>query len=817
MNRTPFLVGGLFVAIVGAGAYWLGPRLLRRPPRTDPAPSLPSRPGDGSDPSRPGTRARPKDGAPGAARAPTLVVTTADGKVVPEERRRFSGPADDRGLPGTFVRAEGSAWTRLPPSDEDGAIRVRLAPAAPPLSILVVEPDGRPAPGVVVVYGPGGHASVATDVGGRAVIDGAEPGLLRLGVGAGMRAAAPVRVRMGVDTSATIALEPAWTIAVRVEDEAARAIAGARVRARGFDGRRAPDALTGADGIARVTSRVDERLALSVSAPGRETTAVELTPPDPRAPLTSDVTVRLVPARGSIEGRIDAPAGGAGALRLLAEPAVLAPLREVLGPEDVADLSLEGDVRTGAIAFAGLDPSVPWRLSLRGGVVPEDHVLRPDDPTARFLTLRPERIAPAARPIDRPGPSDAVALRGRVVDVRGAPLRGVTITASGRRALSDADGLFVLPGMVAAAVVDVTYGFADGADAGAVNATEFAPWYAARATVGDEPRTLVLPRAAALRARLTDGVRGTPLSWARIVVLDGDGDVRFDAPVATRDGDVRLEGLVPGTSGTLVALAPGLRRDVPLALKAGETVDAGEIGLVRAGRVTGTVKDRKGAPIPGAIVAAMEDGRVERGGFTVAFGRDLVLRRTRSDERGSFAIEGLDLSRPAALGIYADGYAPTARRALWTAEETATVSATLVRGGGVKLELFDDARERVPGAFVELEDARTGVRTVDVLRRAALGSFVGSSEDVRRASGSFLLEDPATPGVYRIGPVEPGAYEVIVTCAGFRPERAKLTVPDTESGAYRPIPADVLDWRLELTREGPKPPAPSAPGVPPVR
>ena len=73
---------------------------------------------------------------------------------------------------------------------------------------------------------------------------------------------------------------------------------------------------------------------------------------------------------------------------------------------------------------------------------------------------------------------------------------------------------------------------------------------------------------------------------------------------------------------------------------------------------------------------------------------------------------------------------------------------------------------------------------------------------MRRATASFLAEDPALPGVYRLGPVEAGQYELVVSRPGYARQRTKFTVPDTETGAYRAIPSDVMDWRLELTPVG---------------
>lgn len=812
MNRTPLLVGALFIAVVGAGAIWLGPRLLRRPTRTTAPRVAPPSERAGVPPPERIEHTAPVARPPSKAPAPRLLVTTPDGASLPSAIvRQFAGTADPRGFAGKWVGAKGYAWTRLPPTDADGAVRVRLNAVAPELVVTVNEADSSPAAGVLLTSGGDGLILGITGPDGRLRVDAMAAGVLDLRVGQGARGSSVRRVRMGVEREVGVVLEPGWAMLVHVVNEAGSPLAGADVAAYGFDGPRTSSASgprgtepirSGADGVARFVTRVDERLAIVASADGFETTTVRAPWPDPRAPLSSDMTIRMRKDEGRVAGSLHAPAAVRSVIDVRAEPAVLAPLREWFGREDVVERSTPVHYvgapagEDSPIGLRGLDRGVPWRVTVRGSVIAEDHVLDLDDSSSQALRLRPEASPPDAGPVaDSAAKPEPHSLRGRVTDVKGAPLRGITVGADGRRAVTDADGLFVVPGVAKGEALDVVYGWLDGADSGAANPADFAPWFQVRASASDDLLSLTLPRAASARFRLTDGLSGKPISWARVLILDGDGSVRFDAPVATSDGRVTLDALLPGTAGTLLVFAPGLRREVPLALRAGETTDAGEVGLIRGGRVTGSVKDRAGALIAGAGVAVMEDGRLERGGRSIAYGRDLVMRRTTTDEKGAFVLEGLDTSRPAAIGISADGYAPAARRVLWTEGEDAPLSATLLLGGSVRLQLFEPTGARVSGALVDLEDARTGVRMTDLLRRATLGSFVASTEDVRRATKGFLLEDPKSPGIYRIGPVEAGPYDVVVSCPGFQTKRAKFSVPDPR----RSIPAEALEWRLDLT------------------
>jgi hypothetical protein len=415
--------------------------------------------------------------------------------------------------------------------------------------------------------------------------------------------------------------------------------------------------------------------------------------------------------------------------------------------------------------------------------------------------LSPRPVPAEAAPSPSPDAHATAALRGTVADPDGRVLPGVTVVGGGRRVVTDAQGRFAIDGLVPGERIDLLYAWLDGADAGDVDATAYAPWFTARMAPVPDPVVLRLPRAAGVTFVAADGLDRTPLSWVHAVILDGEGQSLFDDVVATRGGKATITGLVPGLPGTLFVYAPGLRRDVPLSLRAGQTVDLGEVPLVRGGRVEGVVKSADGRPVVGCVVAAADDGRGEDPARTGAREADLLLRRSATDDEGRFVLDGLDASRPAALAIWAEGYAPTARRVLWPEDGRAHLNVTLVRGAVARLRLSERGAGPVTGALLDFVDGRTGARVLDLWHRAAWGSTVGSSEDVRRAARALLLEDPREPGLYVVGPLEPGPYDVAIEHPHYRAVRARYAVVDpSPEGADNPLrlPLEAMEWKVEL-------------------
>ncbi|HVG92879.1 MAG TPA: carboxypeptidase-like regulatory domain-containing protein [Planctomycetota bacterium] len=815
MSRGQIAILLAFVVLVAGLAFLVGPALLSgRPDRTRrvdargvaPAPSDP-------EPAAVGPAPAPVGPVAASSRAFRLEVTGPDGRPVPAASRRHVGAVE--GADGArllaaraWVGAPGARWAAVPAPGADGVARVSLVASAPPLTIVLLEEDGAPAAGVPVAWpGPDGRPrSVRTDDRGIAVIDDRAPGVVFIKAGGLERAGPTLRRRAGVDRDASATLDPPWTVAGRVLDASGRPVAGARVRGvwpEGTEDAGPLNAVTDAGGAFRWRGRASDRLALVIEHPVHGTVSVEPLAPDPRRGDATSVEARFPPdaSRLAVVTDLSRLAPSAEAI-LRAEPGVLALVRETWGSAVVAWDAPESSVRSGETwEVADVVPTVPLRVTLRGDVVPEDHVLAPGDPSRAHLVLAPRPLAPEAKAPEVPDAAATAFLRGTVVDPDGLALPGVTVVGGGRRVVADAAGRFAIEGLVPGERIDVLYAWLDGADAGEVDAGAYAPWATARLAPVPDPVVLRLPRAAAVTFLASDGLDRIPLAWVRVVITDGAGTPLFDDVVATRAGRATITGLVPGLPGTLFVHAPGLRREVPLALRAGSTVDLGEVPLVRGGRVEGVVKSPDGRPVARAVVAATDDGRATTDASAAAREADLSTRRTTTDEEGRFVLEGLDATRPTALAVWAEGHAPSARRVLWPEDGRARLNVTLVRGVTARLHLNERGGAPVSGALVEFADGRTGARVLDLLHRAAWGSVVGSTEDVRRAARALLIEHPSEPGLYLVGPLEPGPYDVAIEHPLYRSLRARYTVLDpSPEGPDNPmrIPLESMEWRVEL-------------------
>jgi hypothetical protein len=830
MSRGQIVVLAVFAAIVTAIAIFALPLLMgpeRPPPPTDVSESDAL-----SGPAAVATPRQSPTGARANAESRTLldivVTTRSDSAPIDVAAARLVGaevyldaahpsraPNEAqvrRTAPSAWVGAPGMRWAPLPPRSDRGRVVVALEPAGPPVTIVVSEDDGKPAADVPVLWaGPDGKPmALRTDAVGHVAIDDQPVGLVIVSVGGTERAGPTLRLRVGTDHEAHATLDPPLVVTGRVLDAIGGPVAGARVRGLVPGGRAGADVPSDAMGAFRWHGGATDRLVLVAATSDGRSVAVEPRWPDPRGPLATAVELPLPAAASSIELRLP-PFSGAPVVfaAVEAEPSALALVREAFGPDSAAYerfATYESATATG-VGFDG-----PVRVQVGGDAVPEDHLVpAASNGRPRRVDLAPRAAVapklPASAAID-PTKAPKGTITARVRDVGGVALAGVTVTAGDKRVVTDKEGRFTITGLVPGDRVDLVYGWLDDADTGPVDPAPFAPWFSASVKASapppappSEPIELVLPRAASVTFRATNGIDGKPLSWVRVLVLDGAGEARFDDVVATRDGRVRLDGIVAGTAGSLLVFAPGLRREVPLALRAGETVDVGEVPLVRGGRIEGSVRGPGGAPIAGAVVAAVDDGRGDAGGRALARERDRFLRRTTTGPGGQFVLDGLDETKPAVVAVYAQGFAPSVHPVAWDADGTAKYAAKLVVGATLRVRVEDSAGRALVGAAVELRDARSGVRWLDLVRAAGLGGVVGSTDDIRLATAALLTEDPARPGLHRVGPVEPGPYEVIVLRPGYKPSRTKTTVAPSVAGAIdNPLglPIGGMDLRVTL-------------------
>jgi hypothetical protein len=312
----------------------------------------------------------------------------------------------------------------------------------------------------------------------------------------------------------------------------------------------------------------------------------------------------------------------------------------------------------------------------------------------------------------------------------------------------------------------------------------FLPGVRGIAAPGSAEVRLVLARAGTVTLRALDGLDDRPLSFVHALLLAEDGRVLFDRPVATIDGEVRLEG-IPPAGATLYLFSRRHRLVRGVAVSAGDVTEVGAVRLARGIHVTGKVTDLEGRPVAGAHVAGMEADRPDPSVVDPVAEREHALRTTVAGEDGAFVLDGLDPRRPARLAAWSPGLAPTSRRfALPPFQESAhaQVDLALREGGLLVVDLVEADTERaVAGAVFDLEDVRGGAAWRDVVRRARLLGVAADTQDWLLASESFLYETGA-PGRYRIGPAEPGPYVVWVGRPGYRPLTRRLTILDPSEG-----------------------------------
>jgi hypothetical protein len=390
------------------------------------------------------------------------------------------------------------------------------------------------------------------------------------------------------------------------------------------------------------------------------------------------------------------------------------------------------------------------------------------------------RATPAVLTLDATDGDPARRVEGIVVDEMNEPLPGVRVRAGGRDTQTDAGGRFVLDDVAGfGAQVVLTAAYEAATPPAPVDPTPFVAGARRAVSPGAGLERVVLSRSASLRLRALDGLDDVPLAFVHVLLRSEDGDVLVDRAVATQDGHVAFDHLLP-RSGTLHVLSTRHRAVLPVLLRAGKVTDLGVLRLGRGIHVTGRVVNQADEPIAGAFLAGVEPGWLGTRGGDPAQARELDLRRAVAGADGTFVLDGFDPREPAVLAAWAPGYAPAARRVVlerFMDDVHVNLTVRLQRGGWFVVELKEVGGELpVSGALLDLENARNGSDYLDLLRRGMLGGTVAGDDDWRRASAHFLFEEEL--GRYRLGPAEPGPYEVWVDRPGYRPIRRKLTILD---------------------------------------
>lgn len=407
-----------------------------------------------------------------------------------------------------------------------------------------------------------------------------------------------------------------------------------------------------------------------------------------------------------------------------------------------------------------------WVRAAARGFLPQIATLpRADAATARVPTLALEA---------------ANSLAGRVVDPAGAPLGGVVVTVApdrrprdevfrldraASRAVSDAQGRFLLRGLAAAASYDLS-----------ASRPGYRAAKAAAAARGEV--RLVLERARSAHGLAVDTQR-SPLAGVEVTIRPSPaGSAPGEVVTAVTDSRGRFE--VPALPGDRVDLearrqgfAPTIVPGVAIAPGPG-SADLGTLTLAPGVRIEGRVADALGRPLAGAGVWLTEADRLPNRALAE------TLRPQEpaavSDEAGRFAIPDLTRGRMVNVLLAREGFLPAwvPRVEAPPVKPLAVVLEPASRIGG---RVEDESGEPVPGASVRLRPGSLPQGTIGVeLRRSENTLDIRSDRD-----GTFALAE-----------VAPGKVTLEASAEGFLPlDPVELQVPP--NGA-------VEDVRLVLER-----------------
>lgn len=541
----------------------------------------------------------------------------------------------------------------------------------------------------------------------------------------------------------TLVLRPIAAVAGKVVDLEGRPVAGAEVRAeeaatvgpmgvRRFElGRQPPLALSDEQGAFRLQLQPGRSYTLRATharfAPARVPLAGQL------APLATRTGVRIVlgngaAAFGKVVDRDSRPVAGAE-VQLTAAAAETPGLPRSPLPGMSAESYAAAADAQGRFVFDHLPAG---RFDLRAkadGYAP--------------LTVRGLTLAEAREPQDLGAVvlSPGAVLEGTVVDAKGRPLAGTTVSAERSQATggmivrrignqrreasdnetrADAEGRFALRGLAPGEAVDVTARLR-----GFVTATQ------SRVEVPrEQPLRLVLQLAAQVSGRVVDEV-GDPVVGADVSVKEtGGGILAMFGQQATTDAEGRFtaEDLAPGKR-MVTAEAAGFLESEPrfVELANGKTVDGLELVLKRGSTIEGTVLLPGGVPAAGAQVAIKEDGGANSPGVIVRrFGG---TGNATADGDGRYRLEGV-AEGPRSIAAQLAGYRQAVRD-LDVQRGVNRLDLQLGEGYAISGRVLDTAGKPVADATVLI----------------STNNYFPEGQETSRADGSFRfagLEGGAT-------------------------------------------------------------------------
>jgi protocatechuate 3,4-dioxygenase beta subunit len=447
---------------------------------------------------------------------------------------------------------------------------------------------------------------------------------------------------------ALLAATAAASITGTVLDEDGKPVAGATVRAWAAETSRAyRRRLISAqpENEPLATATTDDAGAFSVDAKGN--VAVD---------LRIDKTGRQPAALETIDG--DEP------LTVILRPAATRKVRVTAGGKPVAGALVLFTphlmARTDAAGEAPLlDETVSW-------VVHPDYAIA--RPTAPFGSVALQK---------------GVALRGKVVDAKGAGVKADLFIGGMPAGVSGDDGAFTIPRAPA-------------------------NWSSIRAVAGKETAVAARTRAPQIELRLAPArpVSGTvrednggrPLPGARVTLgTNGEPD-GYEVVLSDAKGNFLFDG-APPRGYSLTARHPAYLIEQQQ-IAAGESTSRALIARPMA-RIRGRVVDDERKPVRGAVVAAGSAAPNARPGAV-------------SDVAGNFSLRTPAVAQPMSLSATKRGYAAGAspRRKFKDGEVVDDVVITLPRGFPLQVRVVDRKRQPVAGAIVYANNDDEGSRAL---------------------------------------------------------------------------------------------------------
>ncbi len=473
----------------------------------------------------------------------------------------------------------------------------------------------------------------------------------------------------GTVTSAGAAVASA-TVCARTRDVAPRCVA------------------TGDDGTWQLDELAPATYAIWASAPGFGGGAIEVTTAAGEA--RGDIRLELLAGAVELHGMV---------LDVRGKPIAGAVLQVSSDSRARPTYAASSDA-TGAFAAWALPGNVHVAASADGFVDADVDTVAPDAAIAIAMT---------------PGGSIA----GTVVDATmHAPIADADVDIDGARAQTDAAGRFRIaklrPGRYKPSATSIG-GYGEAAESVRV------PLGAAVEGIVIEIHPVAVVAGHVL---IADGAARQPCAADRGEVwLDRHGGAASYLARTLDDGQILLEGVVPGTYG-VVAKCRGYLSAVPYPdLIVGDSdVDDVTWLVSRGARVAGRVRARNGEAIPGATINARStDGA--------------SFATTTAGSGGEFVVEGLRAGA-ASIDASADGFLPSAQSvpAVAAVGEPARCEVVLDRGGAIAGVVVDPRGDPAPGARVTVREGGPDGAEDGAVRADRSGAFRFDALGARRLS-----------------------------------------------------------------------------------